>query len=249
MNEGKNFTGDVFVDDAAGSSRGSSKKGGAEPCSCAHLESPKHLPSPPRCGSKDKANRNGERMLCRCNCTADADNIGASPFQGPTETGGSVWSPSRPKVEMSCISTTMNQRRMDSLYIDLAVRIGKMSHSTRANVGGVLVKDNNIISFGWNGTPNGFPNKCEGDDGKTLPIVVHAEQNIMSKIARNSGGAAGATMYLTLSPCFECAKLIMQGGVARVVYLEEYNNIEPIAFLRAAGVICELFLGKSFNPA
>lgn len=133
----------------------------------------------------------------------------------------------------------LTKKRMDELYLDLAKRIAEMSFSARSKVGGVLVKDGNIISFGWNGTPHGFDNKCEDTSNVTLPIVVHAEQNIIAKLARHSGNAQGACLYLTLSPCFECSKLIIQSGISRVVYLEEYRDTAPLKFLESAKIMCQ----------
>jgi dCMP deaminase len=132
--------------------------------------------------------------------------------------------------------------RMDRLYMDLAIRIADMSYSTRKKVGGVLVKEANIISFGWNGTPHGFNNCCEDAEGKTLEYVVHTEENIISKLAKSSGSAVGSTLYLTLSPCYNCSKLILQSGITKVIYLEEYRDTRPIQFLHDAGIDITQFL-------
>jgi dCMP deaminase len=135
-----------------------------------------------------------------------------------------------------------SQKVYDKLYLDVAERFAQMSYATRSKVGGVLVKDNNIISFGWNGTPAGFDNRCENDENATLPIVVHCEENIFAKLARKGCiSAEGSTIYLTLSPCFNCSKLIIQSGVKRVVYLEEYRDKAPIEFLKRAKIKCILF--------
>ena len=113
-----------------------------------------------------------------------------------------------------------------------------MATAERRKVGGVLVKDGNIISFAWNGTPSGFCNSCE-EDGVTKPIVVHAEQNVIAKIAKSTQSSKGSTLYLTASPCYECAKLIIQSEIIRVVYRDEYRVIEPLDFLRNANIKLE----------
>jgi len=137
-----------------------------------------------------------------------------------------------------------NMKDRDKLFIDIAKRVSEMSYAKRNKVGGILVKDKNIISFGWNGTPTGFNNKCEDDKNMTLPEVIHAEMNIYAKLARNGGSAKGSVLYLTLSPCYECGKLIIQSGTKRVVYLEQYRNPEPIKFLLKAGVKCVQYKEK-----
>ena len=135
------------------------------------------------------------------------------------------------------------QLKYDKLYLDLADRISQMSYAKRSKVGGLLVKDRNIISFGWNGTPNGFDNVCEDEKNTTLPIVVHCEENIIAKLAKEGCiSVEGSTLYLTLSPCYNCAKLIIQSGIKRVVYSEEYRDARPLDFLRQANVKCECFL-------
>lgn len=133
------------------------------------------------------------------------------------------------------------QRKLDKLYIDLAKRISEMSYAKRNKVGGILVKDNNIISFGWNGTPTGFDNECEDEFNNTKPEVIHAEMNIYSKLAKIGNSSNGATLYLTLSPCYECSKLIIQSGTTRVVYLKEYRDKRPIEFLKKAKIEVERF--------
>ena len=132
------------------------------------------------------------------------------------------------------------QVRYDGMYMSLAEKISEMSHDRDTKVAGVLVKDDNIISFGWNGMPPGFPNECKGQDGRTLPEVCHAEENVIAKLAKCGGpGARGATLYTTLSPCFPCARLLLQSGVSRVVYRDECKDPGPIEFLRRGGVACE----------
>lgn len=121
-----------------------------------------------------------------------------------------------------------------------------MSHAVRAQVGAILVKDNNIISMGWNGTPSGFDNECEirldEFDERSLitkPEVLHAETNCITKVARSSQSSHGSTMYITISPCMECAKLIAQSGVQRVVYKKFYKDKKSLDFLRKFGIIVD----------
>lgn len=110
------------------------------------------------------------------------------------------------------------QTRYDNLYMDIADRVASMSHDCDTQVGAVIVKDGNIISFGWNGTPTGFPNHCKDGSGKTLPYVIHAEANAIYKLARTSGSAMGATLYTTHAPCQNCALAILQSGIGTVIY-------------------------------
>lgn len=135
----------------------------------------------------------------------------------------------------------MNQNKMNNLYMDIAVRLTNMSYAKRKKVGAILVKDDNIISFGWNGMPTNFDNCCEHLDENNNIItnneVTHAELNIFAKLAKNGTiGIKGSTLYVTLSPCFECSKLIIQSGVSKVYYLEEYRDIKPLEFLKQAGI-------------
>jgi len=110
------------------------------------------------------------------------------------------------------------------------------SHCKRNKVGCLIVKNKTIISDGYNGTPTGFPNQCEDEENKTLPIVLHAEANAITKIAKSTNNAEGATLYVTLSPCFDCAKLIIQSGIKRVVFSELYRNIEAFKLFEQAGI-------------
>ena len=119
------------------------------------------------------------------------------------------------------------QERYDELYLDIAKRIGDMSHDTEHKVGAVIVKDNNILAFGF----NGMPNECKHPNGSTLPEVIHAEANAICKLAKSSGSSEGATLYSTLSPCVECAKLIMQSGISRVLFRETYKDDAGILLL------------------
>jgi dCMP deaminase len=118
-----------------------------------------------------------------------------------------------------------------NLYLDLAQRIAKESYCERLQVGAVIVKDGNIISFGYNGTPSGRPNKCE-ENNVTFPYVLHAESNAITKACKSPISTEGATMYLTHSCCLECAKLIIQSGIKKVYYLKDYRDNSGIKLLR-----------------
>ncbi len=110
------------------------------------------------------------------------------------------------------------------------------SYCKRRQVGALMVKDNMIISDGFNGTPSGFENVCEDEDNKTKPYVLHAEANAITKVARTHNSSEGATLYVTTSPCIECAKLIIQSGIKRVVYNESYRIDDGIRLLKRAGI-------------
>jgi dCMP deaminase len=110
------------------------------------------------------------------------------------------------------------------------------SHCKRNKVGCLIVKDRQIISDGYNGTPSGFSNKCEDCNNNTLPTVLHAEANAITKIAKSTNSAEGATLYVTLSPCFDCAKLIIQAGIKRIVYSETYRNTDSFKLFEEAGI-------------
>ena len=123
------------------------------------------------------------------------------------------------------VSIKNKTERYDHLYMDIAHRVSEMSHDTDTKVGAVIVKDGNIISMGWNGTPSGFPNNCKDTTtGRTLPIVIHAEANAICKLAKSSTDGEGATLYTTLSPCTECTKLILQSGITDVVVGQAYEK-------------------------
>jgi dCMP deaminase len=125
----------------------------------------------------------------------------------------------------------VKQKKLDEVYINIAKQVSTLSHCVRSKVGAVLVKEGNVISFGYNGTPSGMDNCCERDN-VTLPHVIHAEVNCILKAAKTGTSVDGATLYLTLSPCLDCSKLILQAGVKRVVYLETYRNLEGPEFLK-----------------
>ena len=128
------------------------------------------------------------------------------------------------------------QLKLDKRYIRMASVWAENSYCTRRQVGALIVKDKMIISDGYNGTPSGFENICEDDNGVTKPYVLHAEANAITKIARSSNSCIGATMYVTASPCIECAKLIIQAGIKRVVYSEKYRLEDGLELLKRAGV-------------
>ena len=125
---------------------------------------------------------------------------------------------------------------LDQRYLRMAKIWAENSYCTRRQVGALIVKDKMIISDGFNGTPSGFPNVCEGADGLTLPYVLHAEANAITKIARSGNNSDGATLYVTDSPCIECAKLIIQAGIKKVVYARSDRLTDGIELLREAGV-------------
>ncbi|MBC8416903.1 dCMP deaminase family protein [bacterium] len=128
---------------------------------------------------------------------------------------------------------------LDKTYIDMARVWARLSHAERKKVGCLVVKDNRIISDGYNGTPYGFDNACEFPTRfgfETKPEVLHAESNALTKLAKSTQSSTGATVYITLSPCFDCSKLMVQSGIARVVYLEDYKNLDGVDLLRKAGI-------------
>jgi dCMP deaminase len=131
------------------------------------------------------------------------------------------------------------QLQFDQRYLEMARIWAKNSYCVRRKVGALLVKDRMIISDGYNGTPVGFDNVCEDIEGKTLPYVLHAEANAISKVAKSNNSSGGATLYITASPCVECSKLIVQAGIVRVVYLDAYHNTDGIDLLLRAGIKVE----------
>ena len=135
------------------------------------------------------------------------------------------------------------QEDLDSAYLDMAEIWARLSKARRKQVGCLIVKNGAIISDGYNGTPRGFDNNCEIEDPKsfehnliTKPEVLHAESNAITKLAKSTQSSDGATMYITISPCIDCAKLIIQSGIERVVYGELYRNEDGINLLRKAGI-------------
>tara|TARA_Y100000310_G_C20704127_1_gene833278 strand:+ start:15854 stop:16450 length:597 start_codon:yes stop_codon:yes gene_type:complete len=138
------------------------------------------------------------------------------------------------------------ETRYNNLYMRMAYDVATMSHARRKKVGCIIVKDGNTISMGWNGMPSGYENCCEQVIGvddvgsptyKTNREVLHAEANALMKLAKSTNSSEGATMYITCSPCFECAKLIHQAGISKVIYAEEYRDKKGVDFLRKSGII------------
>jgi len=129
--------------------------------------------------------------------------------------------------------------KFDRRYLEMASVWARNSYCKRRQVGALLVKDRMIISDGYNGTPSGFENQCEDENGVTKPYVLHAEANAITKVAKSGNNSAGATLYVTASPCLECSKLIIQSGITRVVYKDEYRLMDGIDLLRRAGIAVE----------
>ncbi len=128
------------------------------------------------------------------------------------------------------------QLALDKRYLDMAKIWAENSYCKRRKVGALLVKDKMIISDGYNGTPSGFENNCEDESNKTKPYVLHAEANAITKVAKSNNSSEGATLYVTTSPCLECAKLIIQAGILRVVFTERYRLDEGVKLLERAGI-------------
>lgn len=128
------------------------------------------------------------------------------------------------------------QLKYDTAYLKMAFEWAKLSHCKRKQVGALIVKDRMIISDGYNGTPSGFDNCCENENDETKWMVLHAEANAILKVAASTQSTLGSTLYITLSPCKDCSKLIHQSGITRVVYANEYKDTTGIDFLRKAGV-------------
>ena len=128
------------------------------------------------------------------------------------------------------------QLRYDIAYLKMAKEWSKLSHCKRKQVGSLIVKDKMIISDGYNGTPSGFENFCEDEDGYTKWYVLHAEANAIAKVSGSTQSTKGSTLYITLSPCRECSKLIFQSGITRVVYSKKYKDLSGVEFLIKSGV-------------
>ncbi len=129
--------------------------------------------------------------------------------------------------------------KFDHSYLQMAAIWAQNSYCKRRKVGALIVKDRMIISDGYNGTPSGFENICEDETGVTKPYVLHAEANAITKVAKSGNSSKGATLYVTASPCLECAKLIIQAGITRVVYKDEYRLTDGVDLLRKAGIEVE----------
>lgn len=128
------------------------------------------------------------------------------------------------------------ENKYDKAYLKMAREWGNLSYCERRKVGALIVKDRMIISDGYNGTPTGMENICEDEDNYTKWYVLHAEANAIMKVASSTQSCSGATLYVTLSPCKDCSKLIYQAGIVRVVYIEQYKDTTGINFLKDAGV-------------
>ncbi|MDE5644757.1 MAG: dCMP deaminase family protein [Muribaculaceae bacterium] len=136
------------------------------------------------------------------------------------------------------MNSDMDQKQeiLDRRYLRMAAIWSENSYCERRKVGALIVKGKMIISDGYNGTPSGFPNVCESSEGVTLPYVLHAEANAITKVARSNNSSEGGTLYVTASPCMECSKLIIQSGIKRVVFSELYRITDGLDLLREAGV-------------
>ena len=135
------------------------------------------------------------------------------------------------------MNSDMDQKQeiLDRRYLRMAAIWSENSYCERRKVGALIVKGKMIISDGYNGTPSGFPNVCESSEGVTLPYVLHAEANAITKVARSNNSSEGGTLYVTASPCMECSKLIIQSGIKRVVFSELYRITDGLELLREAG--------------
>lgn len=128
------------------------------------------------------------------------------------------------------------QHKYDNAYLRMALEWAKLSHCVRRQVGALIIKDGMIISDGYNGTPSGYENDCEDEDNLTKWYVLHAEANALMKLARSGNHSKGATLYITLSPCKECSKLIHQAGISRIVYIDKYKDDSGLKFLEECGL-------------
>ena len=136
--------------------------------------------------------------------------------------------------EMEIITNENKQFLLDQRYLKMASIWAQNSYCKRRQVGALLVKDKMIISDGYNGTPSGFENNCEDENNKTFPYVLHAEANAITKVAKSNNSSDGATLYVTSAPCMECAKLIIQAGIKRVIFSDNYHHDDGIILLRKA---------------
>ena len=128
------------------------------------------------------------------------------------------------------------QDKYDKAYMRMAMEWAKLSHCNRKQVGALIIKDGMIISDGYNGTPTGYENQCEDEEGITKWYVLHAEANALMKLARSGNHSKGATLYITMSPCKECSKLIHQAGISRIVYNNKYKEAAGLDFLEECGL-------------
>jgi len=140
----------------------------------------------------------------------------------------------------------MPKIEINKVYMNVAYQFAKCSYAERRQVGAVIVKDGAIISFGYNGTPNGFDNCCEVND-TTKKEVLHAESNAISKVAQSTISSTGASLYVTTSPCFDCAKLIIQSGITKVYWTEAYRDLSGIELLKKANIEVERIHPEELN--
>jgi dCMP deaminase len=143
-------------------------------------------------------------------------------------------------VKFGINNMSQKKAKYDKAYLRIAKEWGQLSYCQRKKVGAIIVRDKMIISDGYNGTPSGFENCCEDEENNTKWYVLHAEANAILKVARSTQSCEGATLYITLSPCKDCSKLIHQSGITRVVYHQEYKDNSGLEFLRKAGVELQL---------
>lgn len=122
------------------------------------------------------------------------------------------------------------------LYMDIAFRVGEMSRANRKKVGAVIVKDGRILSMGWNGTPHGWDNACEDENGNTKPEVLHGESNAIMKLTKSTESSNGTSLFVTMAPCMECSKLIVQSGISEVFFNEIYRLTNGLEFLQKSGI-------------
>lgn len=135
----------------------------------------------------------------------------------------------------------MNYKRdleLDKMYLKMAHLVSKQSKCKRRKVGALIVREGNILSYGYNGTPTGMCNTCEDEQGKTKPEVLHAESNALMKLCKGSSSSTGATLYVTTQPCIHCAKLILQSGITEVIYEESYHSTDGVDLLIANKISC-----------
>ena len=142
----------------------------------------------------------------------------------------------RKSFRFNMVNSRDKQTQFDIRYIQMARVWATNSYCKRRQVGALIVKDRMIISDGYNGTPSGFENECEDENNHSKPYVLHAEANAITKVAKSNNSSEGATLYITASPCMDCAKLIIQAGIIRVVYADEYRIIDGIELLEKAGI-------------
>jgi len=142
----------------------------------------------------------------------------------------------RKSHRFNMIQSSDKQAQFDIRYIQMARVWATNSYCKRRQVGALIVKDRMIISDGYNGTPSGFENECEDENDHSKPYVLHAEANAITKVAKSNNSSEGSTLYITASPCMDCAKLIIQAGIIRVVYADEYRIIDGIELLEKAGI-------------